>query len=247
MATFNSWRSFWTFQHEAGRKRRFVYTTTTKEFLVAVAATCGKRAKDIPLGWIGWRAQIGYDWRTVRDGAEIQCAYPPLRMKPMTDRACEGRANPKGIPCLYLATTLQTAVSEVRPWAGALVSAGQFRTNRPLRIMDCSVNHARQPLFLSEPSVEKREEAVWSHIDRAFSEPVTQSDNTAEYAATQILAELFQDLQYDGVAYKSVFGDDGYNIALFDLSATDLLNCGLYKVDTAVYKFSQEDAIYSVK
>jgi RES domain-containing protein len=167
-------------------------------------------------------------------------------MKPPADRAQEGRVNPKGIPCLYLATMRETAISEVRPWLGTLVSVAQFRTTRPLRIVDCSVHHARQPLFLEEPSEADREQAVWAHIDRAFSEPTTRSDDTADYVATQILAELFRREGYDGVAYKSAFGEQGFNIALFDLEAAELLNCGLYKIDSLNYRFSEADNPYFV-
>src|ERR1039458_6332974 len=36
-------------------------------------------------------------------------------MKPKPEKAKEGRVNPKGIPCLHLATHEDTAMSEVRP------------------------------------------------------------------------------------------------------------------------------------
>jgi len=75
---------------------------------------------------------------------------------------------------------------------------------------------------------------------------MTRSDDTAEYVATQILAELFRREGYDGVAYKSAFGERGFNIALFDLEAAELLNCGLYKVDTLNYRFSEADNPYFV-
>ena len=52
-------------------------------------------------------------------------------MKPLGGRATDGRANPRGIPCLYLATTKETAMSEVRPWIGSYVSAGQFEPSAP--------------------------------------------------------------------------------------------------------------------
>lgn len=48
-------------------------------------------------------------------------------MKPLRDKASEGRANPKGIPYLYLATTKEAPMSEVRPWIGSDISVGQFK------------------------------------------------------------------------------------------------------------------------
>lgn len=74
------------------------------------------------------------------------------------------------------------------------------------------------------------EEAVWSDIDKAFSNPVDRSDDAAEYAPTQILAELFRSLGYGGVAYKSAFGEDGYNVAIFDIDDFKVGRCQLFKI-----------------
>ena len=65
-------------------------------------------------------------------------AFPPERMKPRRDRAREGRANPQGIPYLYLSTRKETALSEVRPWLRSLISIGQFKIVRQLTIVDFS-------------------------------------------------------------------------------------------------------------
>lgn len=39
-------------------------------------------------------------------------------------------------------------MSEVRPWIGAFVSVGQFRTRRALTVIDCAWRHDARPLFL---------------------------------------------------------------------------------------------------
>jgi hypothetical protein len=58
-------------------------------------------------------------------------------MKPRPNQASEGRVNPKGIPCLYGATSPNTAVAEVRPWKGELVSVGKFTLCRSVEIIEC--------------------------------------------------------------------------------------------------------------
>ena len=149
-------------------------------------------------------------------------------MKPLEDRAKEGRANPAGIPVLYLASAKQTAISEVRPWIGMGISLAQFKIVRDLRALDLSLGHDQLPrgdLTLQElggektPDAQKKEKAVWIEIDNAFSRPVTPSDDhdIAYYAPTQILAELFQDAGYDAIVYRSQFGEMGFNIALFNV------------------------------
>ncbi len=251
---FPSWRSYWNFARAVNREYRYIRSPGTEAFLAAVLATSESRRLEIPQGRIFWRAQVGHGWRPIDDETddEIPCAHPRSRMKPQVGRASDGRANPRGIPCLYLATTKEAAMSEVRPWIGAYVSCGQFKTLRPLTVVDCSRRHADNPFYYNldegmyEPEPEERIKAVWAHIDRAFAEPMTRSDDQADYAATQILAELFKHAGADGVVYKSNFGDDGFNIALFDPEAADLINCGLFEVKGMTLTFSESDQFYHV-
>jgi len=65
--------------------------------------------------------------------------FDTKRMKPLLGRAREGRANPKGIPYLYLATHRDTAVAEVRPWKGGAVSVGQFKIMRDLKLVNTTI------------------------------------------------------------------------------------------------------------
>ena len=251
---FPSWRSYWNFARSVGREYRYIRPPEVEAFLATVLATSAARKVDIPKGSLFWRAQVGHDWRPMGEDTddEIPSAYSRSRMKPLEGRASDGRANPRGIPSLYLATTKEAAMSEVRPWMGSYVSCGQFRINRPLTVIDCGRRPDANPLFFSvkdgmyEPSVEERTEAVWAHIDRAFAEPMTRSDDQADYAATQILAELFKHAGADGVVYKSNFGEDGFNIALFDPSAADLINCGLFEVKGVQLTFREADQFYFV-
>lgn len=199
------------------------------------------------MGQLFWRAQLGHEWRPMNSDSDdkIPCAYPRDRMKPLPGKAPDGRANPRGIPYLYLASSKETAMSEVRPWIGSYVSVGQFRTRRELSVVDCGRQHDGSPLFLDEPEPEARTNAVWTHIDRAFAEPMTRSDDSADYAPTQILAELFKRAGLNGVIYRSNFGE-GFNIALFDPNDADLINCGLYETEKMQPLFKEADPFYFV-
>ena len=42
------------------------------------------------------------------------------------------------------------------------------------------------------------------------------------------------------MAYKSNFGKDGYNIALFEIEAAELINLQLHTVKAVSFKFSDE-------
>jgi len=250
MAEFDSWRSYETFAHDVKRKSRYMRDAKTQRFLDTVLDTSHERRKTIPGGSVFWRAQQGHGCRTEsHDDLEYDTPAPlePDRMKPMTDSAREGRVNPKGIPCLYLATDKETAMCEVRPWLGLCVSTGQFKTIRHLQVVDCSVLHdSKLHWYLEEPALEEREKAVWGAIEHAFSRPVNTDDSTADYAPTQVLAEIFRTDGCDGVVYKSLLGQ-GHNIALFDITAAELVNCFLYQPKAIAFTFDEVASPYFIK
>lgn len=250
MTEFESWRSYETFAHAVKRRSRYVRDSRAQTFLDTVLATSSERKKPVRTGSIFWRAQQGNGWRT-ESHEDIEIDIPaPLdsgRMKPLTDSAREGRVNPKGIPCLYLATDKDTAMAEVRPWLGLCVSVGQFKVSRDLIVMDCSVLHgATRDWYFEEPDPSKRETAVWAAIDDAFSQPVNPDDSTADYAPTQVLAEMFRSNGCDGIVYRSLLGK-GHNIALFDIDSADLINCFLYEPRTIAFTFDEIANPYFVK
>lgn len=247
--TFKSRTDYYKFQRETMKARRFIRSPETEAFLQAVAATCHSRVTVVHVGKELRRAQIAHDLRPITqtgdDGeeiyiADIECAAPKPRMIPLRDRASDGRVNPRGIPCLYMATDVATAVSEVRPAIGAYVTVAAMKCLRELKLVDCSILAKKHFLYFGEAKREEMEKAVWSDIDRAFSAPVDRSDDAAEYAPTQILAELFRSLGYDGVAYKSAFGEDGYNVAIFNIDDFEVGWCRLYRVKDITHKIEQQ-------
>ena len=256
MTEFSTYRAFQNFRRHVLRESRYVHNEDARLFLETVLATSEKRHSGVPEGRIFYRAQKGHDWRTLEqdgDAFDVPAPYSQKRMRPLAFEAKEGRANPKGIPCLYLATEEKTAMSEMRPSVGDYVSVGQFKTLKPLTLIDCSIGHdSGINLYFDldngpfEPDAKEREKAVWNDIDRAFSEPVTDSDKSADYAPTQIISELFRSKGFDGIAYKSHLGD-GFNVALFDLDAADIINCGLFEVKAVAYEFKETGDRYFVR
>ncbi len=247
---FTSWSAYWNYERSILSEFRYIRTQNTESFLRAVLATSERRRLTLPAGSIFWRAQLGHCWRTVggeREEHDIECPFPRDRMKPQLGRASDGRANARGIPCLYLATTKETAISEVRPWVGSYVSAGQFKILNEVAVVDCTRAHNEIPIFLEEPTPDEKIDAVWTYIDRAFAEPMTRADDQAGYAPTQIISELFKNAGFGGLVYKSNFGEKGFNIALFNLDAASLINCSLFRIETIELKISDANDTYYVK
>ena len=255
MNEFKSWRAYWDFQRRVKKDQRYIRSVEDEEFLKVVLETSQKRHFKLKQDELLWRAQIGHDWEYDNQiEEEIPCPFPPSRMVPLKDRAKEGRANPKGIPYLYLATQKETAMSEVRPWIGAYISCASFKIKRDLRMVNLSEYHTENLFELSyfnkekELTAEEKEKAVWTHIDRAFSEPVTNQEDGSEYIPTQIIAELIKSDGMDGIAYKSNFGGNtGYNVMLFSLDEANLHSCQLYKVNSAEFNFIEDSNPYSLR
>lgn len=239
-ASFSSSDAFWRFASEIATRSRYLRSQESQEFINAVARTCHDRAKPIASGTVFWRAQVGHDWVVdPENGGRMRGPHSERRMKPLEDRAHEGRINPKGIPCLYVSTSREVAMSEVRPWIGSVLSLARFRTSRDVTVVDCSIFHGTTQDNPAPASPDPMEQAVWASIDRAFSRPVTRSDNTAEYAATQLLAEVFKRQGFDGVLYKSALATDGYNVALFDLKCAEQFESSLFQVEHARFTFKE--------
>lgn len=248
MTRFKNGWAYIHYSESVRQQYRFAHTSEVDEFLRSLVDTAASRIRNTPKGFPMWRAQLGNALRDRHiDDADLTIVvedavpFPSERMKPVRNAAYEGRANAKGIPCLYVATDKDTAMSEVRPWIGATISLGKFTSIKDLRLVDLSVGHDFQltPDHLFGPlPAEEMEKGIWAQVDKAFSTPVTDDPSTAEYVPTQVIAEVLRSEGFDGLIYKSALSD-GFNMALFDLESAKLVDCRLYKVDGVSFKFSE--------
>jgi hypothetical protein len=252
MKNFPAWDSYWRFAHSVRTERRYLLTKEARTFLNAVRVTAERRSEALGSDVRLWRAQLGASTIEIPldgpdDFAVEDYPFDEKRMKPRPGRAREGRANPKGIPFLYLATHKETAAAEVRPWKGGVVSVGQFQPVRELKLVNTTLRSKKMFFIGRQPSPLKREEAVWGYIDHAFSEPTTLSDDATEYVPTQVLSELFRDAGYDGIGYRSAYGP-GHNIVLFDTDIAKQVNCFVMEVKDIKFQFElNEQFAYRVK
>src|SRR5208337_4985358 len=227
MKIIKSVHSYHNFEGTVRRKNRFFYDTEIEDFLQTILETSKSRLETIPKDAVLWRSQLGHDWEPQYEEdvymGDWPCPFRIARMKPMAYAAYEGRANPKGIPYLYLSTDKNTSMAEVRPWIGSYISLGQFKLLKDVTLVNCTSDAKKHMIYFEEPAdPNEREIAVWGEIDGAFSKPVTPDESVADYIPTQILAEFFKKNGFDGIAYRSSLGK-GHNIALFDLNAADLI------------------------
>ncbi len=165
--------------------------------------------EDQPDKW--YRARIERDNRS----------YEPNEMGPPPKRnASHGRANPAGIPYLYLGSTAKTAVAEVRPHPGEIVCVAEFVTEAALQLVDL-----RNPRSLISPFLLSDESALaqlrggdiqfLESLGQDLTTPVIPTAAAIDYTASQYLCEFIKKCGYQGVIYSSSVGE-GMNLALFD-------------------------------
>lgn len=256
MSGFRSASAYRLFAQKVRTASRFVRDAEDQEFLETLLRQVeADRKTTIRKGAVLWRAQLGFAWEPIWDGEKyiddcIEGPFSPERMKPLRDRAREGRANPQGIPYLYLSTRKETALTEVRPWLHSLISIAQFKTARELVIADFSTDERPRRIEYAIPP-EEWDKAVWYAIDQAFRRPIQlELDTPSEYAPTQVIAEFFKGHGYDGIAYQSAFQSadgKGHNLVLFDLDAAELFNCCLEEVTVVNFSFTQVSNHYFVR
>ena len=244
MSEFRSWRIYHDFARKVKHYRRYWFDDETRKFLNSLISTIEEdqniilQAGDNRLV----RARIGHDWRySDQIEGEVPAPFPPEQMKPYEGMQTEGRANPRGMPYLYLSTSVEAVIGEVRPWVGAYVTVAKFAVTRPLKLINLHPGTSRPAsrLYLREPDAEEKRLAVWDSIDRAFSLPQSRSDDLSDYIPTQVVAEVFKSNGYDGIVYRSAFDQESHNICLFYLNAADPTGSTLHEITNMVITHSQ--------
>lgn len=251
---WKGWESYNEFAKSVTSDLRFIRSKQSDHFLADVRTSCPSRRLSIPQKTIYWRARLGCEYEEVSNtDDDITVIYDQERpyaqegMKPIPNWQGEGRANPRGIPSLYVATTRDTALAEVRPWIGATISVARLQIKRDLTVIDCSRHHAKHSILdVFDDHTKSKEDGIWIAIDRAFATPVSKEDESKDYIPTQIITELFKSEGYDGIMYKSLLSDDGFNLALFDLNDAKVVHCALYKLDSIKFAFNSTGTEYFV-
>ncbi len=154
-------------------------------------------------------------------------ALPPRLASP-------GRTNREGVSVLYLANEIETAVAEIRPHPGHMISVGGFRATRPLKVANFD------PPIGNFSSSDKRLDLFTDifHVGQLLGSPVIPEERY-KYAATQLLADILIRRGFDGLKFRSSVGV-GKNICIFDpqLFKFDENKSFVRRVDSLQYVFS---------
>jgi len=184
-------------------------------------------------------AEIGQTWFRARI-RDKNLPYLISEMgAPPRERATYGRANPAGIPYLYLASSVETAMSETRPHTGAAVCIADFNLDRPLKVIDLRTPKGTvSPFLLGDAEAVRRMRSdlpFLEHLGQELARPVLPHAAAIEYTPSQFLCEFIKGENYDGVLYKSSVGSgSGVNLALFDTAAASCQTVRMFQVTKVV-------------
>lgn len=161
-----------------------------------------------------YRARIipsGKNYLTKKD---MGC--PPSRITP------SGRANPQGIPYLYLCEAEETTYYEVRALYLDKLTIGRFRAKRELSILDFTAKLSLYYAYNNSTLIDEiAKQKILHQISKDLSKPLRRFDTELEYVPTQYVCEYCKLNGVDGIRFNSSLHNGGINVVLFDSSSAE--------------------------
>lgn len=195
------------FSHEIKRTNRFfisemIDTETLSSALARLVIT-------YPAGTFFYRARIS---DTLLSNAELG--------KPPYELTTPGRANPIGIPYLYVSESEETTLYETRVALHEGISIGKFVLTDPLNVVSLRNIADFGPFEIIDRGFDTEEfirfRPYLQKLENELSKPVRKQDVHLDYLPTQFLCEYIKSEGFDGVEYKSAMNAQGYNLAIFN-------------------------------
>jgi hypothetical protein len=195
--------------------RYFPEATIDLDRLESLLSSLTLDGDEVPTQW--YRARIQTSDVPFTAG---EMGAPPKRV------ASHGRANPAGIPYLYLGSSAVAAISEIRPHTGERAGIADFTTPPDLKLIDLrNPRKMVSPFLLEDASDIGRMRNDLPFLERLGDEltrPVVPQSAAIDYTPSQYLCEFIKNCGYQGVIYRSSVSN-GINLALFDPA---LARCG---------------------
>lgn len=127
----------------------------------------------------------------------------------------DARSNPRFIRYLYVAESPTTAVFEVRPILYNAVNVAGIEVKDKLSIANIAVN-----IDVNSDKERSVNEWLLSFVQSAFSSPTNNPD---DYIPSQVIAEFFRYLGYDGIRYSSSLHKGGFNLTVYDVTKCEAI------------------------
>lgn len=149
-----------------------------------------------------------------------------------------GRANPQGIPYLYLCKDLETALYEVRASFLDEVSVGTFqiKDHSTVTLVDFTAESASAFSKIDEIVEFTKGMLLKRCISADLSKPIRRYDSEIEYIPTQFICEYIRyinnkdDQLIDGIVFNSSLHSGGKNVVLFNQDKVGCVSVALHQV-----------------
>lgn len=136
---------------------------------------------------------------------------------PPLGKSSDGRINPKGIGCLYLADDKDTILLEMRVLKNDFITIGKFKLKNDITIVDLTKLTKLSPFFdLDNLLKHGINQKYLKEIAEEISRPQNRENNSLDYLPSQYISELIKKLGFAGIKYESTVKDSGVNYAIFD-------------------------------
>jgi hypothetical protein len=184
---------------------------------------------DLPKDKIFYRARI--------HSSENQATYPLDEMgSPTKEKVTGGRANPDGIPFLYLSEHYKTTLYETRVTYLDDVSIGSFmlKNDDELKLVD--FNSYDSPfLHMENMKGHVSYKLLKEKISLDLSRPIRRYDSQLEYLPTQFICEFIRYIKgADGIIFNSSLHQGGINYVIFDSEKLECIGVEKYQVTSVV-------------
>jgi hypothetical protein len=158
-----------------------------------------------------YRARIHHDGNINPLGLdEISC--------PPKEKTVAGRANPQGIPYLYLCSEIDTTLYETRVSYLDIVSIGIFRIKDidEIKIVDFTLSQSPFSNEIANMVDFVKGKLLRQQISRDLSKPIRRFDSELEYVPTQFICEFIRYITgAQGIQFNSSLHQGGVNVVLF--------------------------------
>lgn len=196
------------------------------------------------LGWDGFfnsKTELTKGMNLYRGRLHYVSSQPPYAKAemfcPKKEVATAGRANPAGIPFLYLSDNPDTVLYEIRASYLDEVSIGTFSVRNSL-ISPVIISDFTQSETIFHPSKVAQKIKITllkQKISVDLSKPMRRYDSELEYIPTQFICEFIKIYTgVQGIKFKSSLHASGNNIVIFDQSSMECVSVKQVKVTKVV-------------
>ncbi|HDL18413.1 MAG TPA: RES domain-containing protein [Bacteroidetes bacterium] len=158
--------------------------------------------------------------------------------KPPKKKSTNGRANPIGIPYLYVASIPETAIAEIRGHKGESVTVAKFKMLDNLELADLrNPKTTITPFGLDDDELELiyKNLPFLELLGEELTKPIIPREANLEYLPSQYLSEIIKHLGFHGIIYNSSVSE-GVNYVIFNDERLRIVELFQYEITEIITK-----------